>query len=706
MTSWQKRVRFGLAIFAVVFGGLVYWSIGDRPAPTPAAAVNRLDPKAVVETTAAILQQLRGTEQEFEIKHKRFLSYEDGSTKHFEAEIAVRRPDGRSFIITGQEATAGPNQIQVQVNGNVKLRANDGFELLTDRAAFDRNDGVARVPGELTFSKGLMSGAGFGATYDQRNDVLQITERAVVRMTDAAGRMTLDATAGKATLDRLQDTLLLESNVHVVRGTQVIAADHVMARLSAGEEVITALELRGHSSVQGGDSSVESMRASAIDLHYSDDGKTLERVILNEDASVVMAADEQATGRGIGGDALDLRLAMDGTLTDMTGQGHVRLDLPGAGAAPTRRIRADSLDAEGEPGKGLTAARFQDHVIFEEEGGQDAPSREVRSQSLNAALDGAGVTNAFFKGRVTFEEQGLKANAADASYQPGKNLLSLSGTDAGGGPRVTDEQISVDARAIDVTLDGHGMTARGNVRTSLSGRTSGGSGGRATTGGRLPGLLQQGEPASVNAEKLDYDGAGHATYTGNATLVQGDTAIRGDVITLDQQKGDLLATGSARTTLALDGGRTEGRADSVRYDDASRVVTYSAARIAPTSDRAARVGLSQLSGPQGDLRAERIEAVLAREGNQVERLEGYNNVTMIVTDRRADGTRLTYHAADERYVLSGGGVTPVTIREGRDTCRETTGRTLTFFKSTDRIVVDGNETRRTETRPCTTEPSR
>jgi hypothetical protein len=62
---------------------------------------------------------------------------------------------------------------------------------------------------------------------------------------------------------------------------------------------------------------------------------------------------------------------------------------------------------------------------------------------------------------------------------------------------------------------------------------------------------------------------------------------------------------------------------------------------------------------------------------------------------------MTYHAREERYVLSGAGVTPVSIREK---CSETTGRTLTFFKSSDRIIVDGNERRRTETKPCTQQP--
>ena len=54
---------------------------------------------------------------------------------------------------------------------------------------------------------------------------------------------------------------------------------------------------------------------------------------------------------------------------------------------------------------------------------------------------------------------------------------------------------------------------------------------------------------------------------------------------------------------------------------------------------------------------------------------------------------MTYTTADERYVVTGA---PVTIV---DECgRETTGKTLTFVKATDTIVVDGNEQIRTQTK--------
>ena len=112
-------------------------------------------------------------------------------------------------------------------------------------------------------------------------------------------------------------------------------------------------------------------------------------------------------------------------------------------------------------------------------------------------------------------------------------------------------------------------------------------------------------------------------------------------------------------------------------------MTYSGAPLPPTSERGtgsagARSGApgdarravpvrdAQLSGPQGDLRAERIEIVLAKQGNKVERLEGYTRVTLKLDMRTAVGARLTYYASDERYVMSAAGTTPVTITDAAD----------------------------------------
>jgi lipopolysaccharide export system protein LptA len=694
MTSWQKRLRIGLAIFGIVFAGFVYRSIGERRAPPPIQPIDRLDPKAISEARGSSAEQIRGTKREFEIKSERFLSYQDGSTKYFNIEITVRR-DERVFVVTAKEASAGANEVELELTGGVKVMVSDGLELVTDHATFNQMESIARAPGDVTFKKGLMSGSGSRATYNQKSDVLNIAERAKVVVTEESGKVSFDGSAGSATLDRLQDVLFMDSSVHVIRNTQVIDAGKVMARLSMNEDVITYLELRGNASSQGGNGPLQSMKAQAIDLDYTDDGTTLERAILNGAASFSTAPDEHASSRRLSGEGLDVQMASDGTVAKVVGRDGVQLDLPEADTTPPRSIRARTLDAGGETGNGLNSLRFRGDVVFQENNGRGEPSREVRAQSLAASLEGDRLGEALFGGGVSFKEQGLDAGAFEALYNPGKNVLSLW-SDSGPRPFVTDDQIHVEARRIDASLDSHGMVAQVNVRTSLNGRASTA---KDRESGRLPGLLKDGQPASVNADRLDYKGGnGRAEYMGNATLVQGDTAIRGDLIVLDRQKGDLIASGSARSTLILDAGRTDGRGDEIRYDDARRTVTYSAETVAPTTGQTASAPLAQVSGPDGDLRAERIEVVLARVANAVDRLEAYNRVTMVLGPRTATGGRLTYHANEERYVMSGAGATPVSIRES---CRDTTGRTLTFFKSTDRTVVDGNETRRTETKPCT-----
>ena len=750
MTSWQKRARIGVALFGLVFAGVVYFAIGERQAVEAPRPLERLDPKAIFETTGAFLQRVRGTEQDFDIKAEKTFSYEDGSTKQVNVEITVRNREGRDFFITAREAQAGKDQVEMKLAGEVKLRASDGFELTTEAATFNQTDGIARVPGAAAFAKGRMTGSGHGMTYDQNTQILDIDTEAKVVTTDEGGNTVMDFAAGAATLDRAEHVLQLEGTMHALRGEQQIDSDTATALLNESNEIVTYIELRGNARVAGGQTSLEAMSARDIDLDYTDDGNVLERVTLAGNAAIAMAGQNGAAGRQMLGEKFELDLAPDGSVTRTAGRENVKLDLPAAEGTPSRSIRAKALDATGEQGQGLTSARFADEVEYREEAQRGSAPRVARSRALEIAMNGDAVTSAIFTGSVTFEEQGLKAGGAEVRYAPGAGTLQLTGTDAGGGPRVADDRITIEAQAIDVGLEGRRMAAKGSVKTTLR---AGGTPQQGAT--KLPGLLKQGEAANVTADALDYQGAsGSAVYTGNASLWQGETAIRASRITLDQEKGDLVAAGAARSTIVMDTGTSQGSAAEIQYSEGDRAITYGPGKVvaapargrgaappqtapappppgpaatpvappaaggsvtpAPAATAAGRAAApapvlpvipeARLTGPQGDLRAARIVVVLAAEGNRAERLEAYDNVSARVDTRLATGARLVYHAADERYEIEGLPGFPVKVVES---CRETTGRTLTFFKSTDRIIVDGNKESRTQTKsggPCPPAP--
>jgi len=120
---------------------------------------------------------------------------------------------------------------------------------------------------------------------------------------------------------------------------------------------------------------------------------------------------------------------------------------------------------------------------------------------------------------------------------------------------------------------------------------------------------------------------------------------------------------------------TIATAKDMHYEDELRRATY-------TTN-------AHVNGPQGDLRGVKIEMYFVEGGGSLERVEAYDDVIIKTDERTTTGNRMTYFAADERYLMKG---TPVKAVEN---CRETACKTLTFWRSTDRILCDGNEQIRT-----------
>ena len=410
---------------------------------------------------------MRGTRQDYLIEAERQLTYQGGATKFVGIKITVRNRGGRDYVVTGHEAQAGDNQKELQLTGGVKLAASDGFVVQTDTATFNQDNGLMTAPGAVTFESDRMTGSGVGMSYDKNTDVLTLVDQSHVNLRDEHGNTTMEFVSGKSTFDRMEHTLALEGNVHALRGEQVIDATQGLAHLTEDEQHITDIELRGNSRVVGGGSGVDSMSARDMNLHYSQDGQALEHAALLGGGAVAMTGQNGSPGRQFIGDTLDIVLAPDGSLTKATGRDSVRLDLPGSPDSPARSIKARTLDADGAPGKGLTAAQFTDNVEYREESGKSAAARAARSRALTVALTDDAVSNAVFTGAVKFEEQGLQAAAGEARYDPMKGSLRLTGVEGGVVPRVSDDQVTIDATAIDVALQGRLMKATGGVKTTL-----------------------------------------------------------------------------------------------------------------------------------------------------------------------------------------------------------------------------------------------
>jgi lipopolysaccharide export system protein LptA len=492
---------------------------------------------------------------------------------------------------------------------------------------------------------------------------------------------------------------------------QIMDADRATAHLAPDDDLVTFIEMRGNSRVSGGGGALDAMSARDIDLDYTDDGTQLERVALNGSSGLTMTGTGGAAGKQLTGEALEVKLGPDGAVTSATGRENVQMVLPAAGDAPARTIKGKTLEAYGAAGAGLTEAHFVDAVEYHEEATRAAGGRTVHSERLDLSLSSDSVTGATFDGAVAFEEPAFRAQSSNARYDPVAGTLHLAGSDRRGQPCVADDRIAVDAQTIDVTVESRRLKAAGTVKTQLrpEGATERASSPCAialrsaarkpaadatANDSKLPGLLKSDQIVNATAETLEYGGTGQSLlFTGNATLFQGrDTAMRGDRISIDQESGNLVASGGARFEQAASESADDvsARAEEISYTDSSRRIEY---RSTPAGGAKTPNGTVRVNGPQGNLEASRIEVFLQKESGRAERLEAYEHVTARIDTKTATADHLTYVASADRYELTGGAAPAKIVYE----CTTQIGKTLTYSKADGSIFADGKDELRART---------
>ena len=711
MASWQKRLRAVLVLGIIGIIGVVAYTMRPREVRVEPQKIERLDDTVAVKTVGAVAVQLKGAEQNVKVEAREQRTYTDGRTALLQAKISVDNRGGRNFVVTADEAKIGKDQSSFEATGHVHLTASDGFEANSDSATYAEAEKIVKAPGPVTFKHGRMSGSGVGFTYDTTHNNLWLGDQAVVDFakTDTADEM--HVTAGAAGFWRTERYMRFEKGMHLERAGQVIDSTDAIVFLFPDRDEPDRIELRNEAKISGGTGlgALQSMTARDLNLDYRDDGRTLEKATLTGHANIQLAPKNGTPGQHLAGEYMDMSLNEDGSLSSLVSRDGVAVTLPATKDTPARTIRAAVLTGKGEPGQGLTSMTFQDGVTYNEAATKDHGARAAKSRTLDARLDGPSgeLKEATFTTGFRFDENAMHATSETAIYQVDAGRLVLNAGKGAAAPQIADDTLTIDAESLDVTLSPRKMIGKGNVKTLL--QPSAKKTGQKTTVNR-PGLLGDNDIVNVMADSLQYDEESRkGIYSGNARLFQGETAIKGAQIVLDETKGNLSAAstipaspGSApapplpgavppapvTTTLVIvdpDAAKdakpatTLVQAGSFTYADETRQAIYET--------------LVHMNGTQGDLRAGKITLFLDKEKNSLTKLDAVGLVTASVDKRTTTGNSLNYSAADEKYLFTGA---PVKMIDAD--CQETTGKTLTFFKSSARVIVDGNEEVRTQTK--------
>ena len=702
MLAWQKRARWAVLALAAVVIGAVFLTTRRREEPPPPEPIARVDPAAVIESSGARMVQVKGERETVRIEAEKQLSYPDGSTRLLKVKVTSVR-EGKTFVATSDEARVGENQTNLDMKGNVLMKASDGLEVSANSAVYSQSEGIVRAPGPVTFKRGRMSGSGVDFSYDETRDLIGISDQSNVKLAgDKTGAGATNVTAGSSVLARKDNFVSFERAVHITKGTQVIDAESAVGELTDKEERLRSLDLQTGARIEtpaAASGELRAMSGDVINLTYQENSDLVESVSIAGGSALRFAGEKDTPDRILHADTLEIGMAPDGTtVTSLNGRDHVVLDLPGVKDLPAKKVSSNVLVATGTPKAGLTDASFTDRVEYSEIGGTPPVKRTVTSRTLDTALNGGlgEIKEATFVGSVRFDDPNTEAAAAHMRYNMQTGQVALKGEPGQAVPRVVNEQMQVDANEIEMNVEGSKLKATSTSKPVQSIMFPVKPGSKSTR--RTPGLMKQDQPVNGLSRELLYTGGDMSmlVLTGNATLVQGDKAetnVKADTITVDGSTGNLLAQGSvisrmivqeiSPTTKVREASPSIGSGQRMNYEDAIRKVTYTTK--------------AHVVGPNGDLTGETIVLTLGENGQDIEHLEATGDVKFTEDGRITTGDHLTYAAAKEEYTMTGKGRLVRMFRTTSEGCRRTDGQVMTFARVTEELRIIGRDETRTQT---------
>ena len=366
-----------------------------------------------------------------------------------------------------------------------------------------------------------------------------------------------------------------------------------------------------------------------------------------------------------------------------------------------------------------------------------APDRVSTSDSVDAIfLPQGGIDSITQQGNVAYNdnlapEKRMQAWATTAHYTPADQILNLTGDSQTGNPRVTSGSMATTAKTVRINRATGDALAEGDVKTTYSDVKEQPNGA----------LLASSSPIHVTARAMTaHHDSGLALYTGNARLWQDANIVEAPSIEFDRSRRFVTAQGSATQlarTVLIQKERAPQEADKsaaaskssksitenpsskpkflakrpgqeaqkdnplgnstpiaitalkLTYSDSERKAHYEGGVFAQGVDFTARAkSADAYLVPRSQTSSNQSSTGFGSGQSQLDHLIAYDDVVITQPNRHADGQKLVYTVADDMFVLTGGPPTgPPSIFDAEQ--GKITGVSLTFFRSDDRVLVEG-----------------
>ncbi len=289
----------------------------------------------------------------------------------------------------------------------------------------------------------------------------------------------------------------------------------------------------------------------------------------------------------------------------------------------------------------------------------------------------------------------MQAWANAARYTPANQILTLTGN-----PRIASGGMATTADTIRINRGNGDALADGNVKSTYSDVKEDPNGA----------LLASSSPIHVTSQSMiAHNAPAVVLYKGNARLWQDANVIEAPSVQFDRDRRFVTAAGSPSrpvqtillqaNKIQADKKQTQATQSSkegatprelspititsslVTYADSERRVHYEGGVLAKATEFTA-------SAKTADAyllpRSQTTASSSVAAPGQLDRMVADGNVLIQQPNRRAEGQKLVYTAAEDKFVLTGGPPCIFDAEQGK-----ITGVSLTFFRHDDRVLVEG-----------------
>jgi lipopolysaccharide export system protein LptA len=652
--------------------------------------------------------------------------------------ITVYGRDASRFDqIYGDQFEYDPKSGDISANGEVQidLEANPAGLANPDQAppkelknpihvrtrglVFNQKSGDAYTRDKVEFSTPQVNGWAQGATYSSKTNTLNLDSRIMVNVTGPSSSR-LTAASGRITKEPRRVVL---ERVDLERGTQRIQSNRATLFLNDKNLMDKVLAEGDVRIAATGKTDVKATGDQAEVFLAGDQKDTLRSAVLSGNVHIEATGAQPLeanagritvnfTGRNLVAGARaeeNVRLLQKPSNTQNAQQVELtapRIDfavadgrrLENAVTSGAAQITLTPVDASNQPTRvtaGVFTARFDNNRLTSLHGAPDAtitsaipgqPDRVSTSQTLDVAFKSqGGMENLRQDGGVHYRDGEREAWAEHARYFATDSMLALTGS-----PRLVSQGLTVTAPTLRLDRRSGEASAEGGVKSTYSEL-------KPQSGGAL---LASSDPIHVTARNMHADrGSGIATYTGDARLWQGPNAIQATTIQFDREQRKVTAQAgpAKKVSTVLSQTTSDGKtvlvtiaSGGLSYVDSEHQVHFDGGVLMRSAD--ATVTADKLDVFLVATAQPNAQQQLGTAG-RLEKVVGQGHVVVQQPGRRATSEQLTYTAAEDKFVMTGGRPSIFDAERG-----QVTGDSLTFFRRDDRVIVEGTDSSPTVTR--------